>query len=43
MIYILYNFSWKKVEKTVVQNHDPKNHDQIHEQFDLIVRNDAGT
>ena len=36
MIYILYNFSWKKVEKIVVQNHDPKNHDQIHEQFDLI-------
>ena len=43
MIYTLYNFSWKKVEKAVVQNHDPKNHDQIHEQFDLIDRNDART
>ena len=31
----------KKVEKTMVQNHDPKNHDQIHEQFNLKVRNDA--
>jgi hypothetical protein len=30
MIYILYNFSWKKVEKTVVQNHDPKNHEELH-------------
>ena len=41
MVYILYNISWKKVEEPMVQNHDPKNHDQIHEEFDLIVRNDA--